>query len=78
MRIKHHPSFSIFISATFSELYKPIQDSLITRCVEIMDLDKTNKTHSTAVPSTLKSIWSKVYPKPRRCWLPTGCLVRVS
>uniref|UniRef100_A0A0R0G0E9 Protein arginine methyltransferase NDUFAF7 n=1 Tax=Glycine max TaxID=3847 RepID=A0A0R0G0E9_SOYBN len=58
---------------TFSELYKPLQDSLITRCVEIMDLDKTKTTQSTAA-STMKSIWSKVYPKPRRCWLPTGCL----
>ncbi|XP_027338673.1 uncharacterized protein LOC113852559 [Abrus precatorius] len=58
---------------TVSELYKPLQDSLITRCVEIMDLDKTKTPQSTAV-STLKSIWSKVYPKPRRCWLPTGCL----
>jgi len=77
MRITRHQSFSIFISETLSELYKPMQDSLITRCVEIMDLDKTNTTNSTAV-STMKSIWSKVYPKPRRCWLPTGCLVRVS
>ncbi|KAG5116356.1 hypothetical protein JHK84_042469 [Glycine max] len=43
---------------TFSELYKPLQDSLITRCVEIMDLDKTKTTQSTAA-STMKSIWSK-------------------
>lgn len=65
--------FKCFIRETFSELYKPLQDSLITRCVEIMDLDKTKTTQSTAA-STMKSIWSKVYPKPRRCWLPTGCL----
>ncbi|KEH37084.1 S-adenosyl-L-methionine-dependent methyltransferase, putative [Medicago truncatula] len=58
---------------TLSELYKPLQDSLVTRCVEIMDLDKTKTTQSSAA-SILKSIWSKVYPKPRRCWLPTGCL----
>ncbi|KAI9083836.1 hypothetical protein K1719_034094 [Acacia pycnantha] len=31
---------------TLSELYKPLKDSLITRCVEIMDLDKTNTTQS--------------------------------
>ncbi|KAK1591239.1 hypothetical protein Q3G72_004541 [Acer saccharum] len=24
----------------------------------------------------LRSIWSKVFPRPRRCWLPTGCMVR--
>ncbi|MED6193611.1 hypothetical protein PIB30_021263 [Stylosanthes scabra] len=58
---------------TLSELYKPLQDPLITRCVEIMDMDEAKTTQSTAVP-TLKGIWSKVYPKPRRCWLPTGCL----
>ncbi|XP_020230802.1 uncharacterized protein LOC109811455 isoform X2 [Cajanus cajan] len=58
---------------TIGELYKPLQDSLITRCAEIMDLDEIKATHSTTV-STLKSLWSKVNPKPRRCWLPTGCL----
>lgn len=68
---------STFNRETLGELYKPLQDSLVTRCVEIMDLDKTKSTQSI-VASTLKSIWSKVYPKPRRCWLPTGCLVRIS
>ncbi|CAK8531448.1 unnamed protein product [Lathyrus sativus] len=58
---------------TLSELYKPLQDSLVTRCVEITDLDKTKTPQSSAVRA-LKSIWSKVHPKPRRCWLPTGCL----
>ncbi|XP_020997099.2 uncharacterized protein LOC107483205 [Arachis duranensis] len=58
---------------TLGELYKPLQDPLITRCVEIMDMDEPKTTRSIAVP-TLKGIWSKVYPKPRRCWLPTGCL----
>ncbi|KAI4338328.1 hypothetical protein L6164_016668 [Bauhinia variegata] len=52
---------------TVSELYKPLQDSLITRCVEIMDLDEMNTTMA-------KRILSKVYPKPRQSWLPTGCL----
>ncbi|KAL5157956.1 hypothetical protein HKD37_15G042534 [Glycine soja] len=74
---RYHPPRPVLtlccIGETFSELYKPLQDSLITRCVEIMDLDKTKTTQSTAA-STMKSIWSKVYPKPRRCWLPTGCL----
>ncbi|XP_028804934.1 uncharacterized protein LOC114759869 [Neltuma alba] len=56
-----------------SELYKPLKDSLITRCVEIMDLGKTPATQSSA-RAMLKNIWSKLHPKPRRCWLPTGCL----
>ncbi|XP_054821300.1 uncharacterized protein LOC129320120 [Prosopis cineraria] len=58
---------------TLSELYKPLKDSLIARCVEIMDLDKTYTTQSNE-RSMVKNIWSKLYPKPRRCWLPTGCL----
>ncbi|XP_062149982.1 uncharacterized protein LOC133858521 [Alnus glutinosa] len=58
---------------TLSELYKPLQDSLIKRCVEIIDLDKNHSSQSSAIKMA-RSIWSKVSPKPRRCWLPTGCL----
>ncbi|KAF3457678.1 hypothetical protein FNV43_RR02336 [Rhamnella rubrinervis] len=58
---------------TLSEVYKPLQDTLIKRCVEIMDLDKSQTTQSGAM-SKAKSIWSKIFPKPQRCWLPTGCL----
>ncbi|XP_031267502.1 protein arginine methyltransferase NDUFAF7 homolog, mitochondrial [Pistacia vera] len=54
-----------------SELYKPLNDPLITRCIEIMEFDKSHTTQSS---SLLTNIWSKVFPKPRRCWLPTGCL----
>ncbi|GMI70416.1 hypothetical protein like AT1G04900 [Hibiscus trionum] len=53
-----------------SELYKPLQDSLIKRCVEIMELDKNNTRHNTFVSTS----WSKLFPKPRRSWLPTGCM----
>ncbi|KAG8636867.1 hypothetical protein MANES_15G053200v8 [Manihot esculenta] len=53
---------------TLSELYKPLQDPLIKRCVEVMELDSNQSV------SKVSSIWSKVFPKPRRCWLPTGCL----
>lgn len=58
---------------TLSELYKPLQDSLIKRCVEIIDLDKKHDSQSSAILKA-KSVWSKVFPKPQRCWLPTGCL----
>ncbi|BFG13802.1 hypothetical protein CerSpe_000760 [Prunus speciosa] len=58
---------------TLSELYKPLQDSLIKRCVEIIDLDKKHDFQSSAILKA-KSVWSKVFPKPQRCWLPTGCL----
>lgn len=53
-----------------SEVYKPLQDSLIKCCVEIMELDEHNTRQSSAVSKT----WSKLFPKPRRCWLPTGCM----
>ncbi|KAM2404239.1 hypothetical protein EV1_031244 [Malus domestica] len=58
---------------TPSELYKPLQDSLIKRCLEIIDLDKKHDSQSSAILKA-KGVWSKVFPKPRRCWLPTGCL----
>ncbi|VVA28636.1 PREDICTED: DUF185-domain-containing [Prunus dulcis] len=58
---------------TLSELYKPLQDSLIKRCVEIIDLDKKHDSQNSAILKA-KSVWSKVFPKPQRCWLPTGCL----
>ncbi|KAK8980570.1 hypothetical protein V6N11_063170 [Hibiscus sabdariffa] len=58
------------IGEGLSELYKPSQDSLIKRCVEIMELDKNNPRQNTFVSKA----WSKLFPKPRRCWLPTGCM----
>ncbi|XP_040373662.1 uncharacterized protein LOC112196494 isoform X2 [Rosa chinensis] len=58
---------------TLSELYKPLQDSLIKRCIEIIDFEKKHDSQSSALLKA-KSVWSKVFPKPRRSWLPTGCL----
>ncbi|KAK8332491.1 hypothetical protein V6Z12_A10G142300 [Gossypium hirsutum] len=55
-----------------SELYKPLQDSLIKHCVEILELDKNDTKRSSIVSKA----WSKLFPKPRRCWLPTGSMVR--
>lgn len=59
---------------TLSEVYKPLQDTLIKHCVEITDLDKSQITNGGAI-SKAKGIWSKMFPKPQRSWLPTGCLV---
>lgn len=58
---------------TLSELFKPLQDSLIKQCIEIIDLDKKHDSQSSALLKA-KGVWSKVFPKPRRSWLPTGCL----
>ncbi|XP_038720887.1 uncharacterized protein LOC120013219 [Tripterygium wilfordii] len=58
---------------SLSELYRPLQDPLIKRCIEIMELND-NLTAPSSSSSKAKGIWSKVFPKPRRSWLPTGCL----
>jgi hypothetical protein len=54
-------------SEALSELYKPLEDPLIKRCIEIVE-------HEDDPVSKPKEIWSKLFPKPRRSWLPTGCL----
>lgn len=54
-------------------MYKPLQDSLITGCLEIIDSENAARGRSTS--SIARNLWAKVFPKPRRCWLPTGCLV---
>ncbi|CAI9117763.1 OLC1v1019245C1 [Oldenlandia corymbosa var. corymbosa] len=51
-----------------SELYKPLQDPLITSCIEILDLENASGG------SIAKRMWAKLFPRSRRCWLPTGCL----
>ncbi|GFP98331.1 NADH dehydrogenase [ubiquinone] complex i assembly factor 7 homolog, partial [Phtheirospermum japonicum] len=56
------------------ELYKPIEDPLIANCMDILDLAKDGSTRGTMAGSFAKSIWATILPRPRRCWLPTGCL----
>ncbi|CAM8911755.1 unnamed protein product [Rhodiola kirilowii] len=57
-----------------AELYKPLQDPLITRCADIVDLDGKNNSRRGPLASAARNMWAKIFPKPRRCWLPTGCL----
>ncbi|KAL8100004.1 hypothetical protein AgCh_032314 [Apium graveolens] len=57
-----------------SELFKPIQDPLITKCMELLDLDKDQKTQGSSTILAAKNVWAKLFPKPKRSWLPTGCL----
>lgn len=58
---------------TLSELYKPLEDPLIKNCLEVV-----NSAKKPASPSGVRlmadTLWSKILPRPRRCWLPTGCL----
>ncbi|CAN8295559.1 unnamed protein product [Cochlearia groenlandica] len=54
-------------SEALSELYRPLEDPLIKRCIDIIE-------HEDDPVSKPKEIWSKLFPKPRRRWLPTGCL----
>ncbi|CAM8914954.1 unnamed protein product [Rhodiola kirilowii] len=57
-----------------AELYKPLQNPLITRCADIVDLDGKNNSRRGPLASAARNMWAKIFPKPRRCWLPTGCL----
>ncbi|CAM8918144.1 unnamed protein product [Rhodiola kirilowii] len=57
-----------------AELYKPLQDPLITRCADIVDVDGKNNSRRGPLASAARNMWAKIFPKPRRCWLPTGCL----
>ncbi|KAL9240117.1 hypothetical protein vseg_014374 [Gypsophila vaccaria] len=57
---------------TPSECYRPLEDRLISRCIEILGDDINGPGQGLILAA--RSIWSKVFPKPRRCWLPTGCL----
>ncbi|KAI3994611.1 hypothetical protein MKX01_007903 [Papaver californicum] len=61
-------------SANISEMYKPIQDQLIKRCIDIIDLEKDHTTGGSRAITAARNIWSKAFPKPRRSWLPTGCM----
>nr|XP_017230726.1 PREDICTED: uncharacterized protein LOC108205317 isoform X2 [Daucus carota subsp. sativus] len=63
-----------YTRSELSELFKPIQDPLITKCMEILDVDKDQKTQGSNAILAAKNLWAKLFPKPKRCWLPTGCL----
>ncbi|GAB2221765.1 hypothetical protein Droror1_Dr00012953 [Drosera rotundifolia] len=59
-------------SLTPSELCKPVQDPFIACCMDILDMEAS--ASQNRIMSLAMGMWSKVFPKPRRCWLPTGCL----
>ncbi|KAG8054254.1 hypothetical protein GUJ93_ZPchr0001g29314 [Zizania palustris] len=61
-------------SSQASEVYKPLQDPLISRCVEITGMNEENVSVRDKLTFAAKGVLSKVLPKPRRAWLPTGCL----
>ncbi|ONK72500.1 uncharacterized protein A4U43_C04F20070 [Asparagus officinalis] len=60
-------------SSQISEVYKPIEDKQIDQCIKIIGMDKELANENILI-STARSMWSKVFPKPQRVWLPTGCL----
>ncbi|KAH0449895.1 hypothetical protein IEQ34_020587 [Dendrobium chrysotoxum] len=70
--------FHLFVpfedSLKVSEIYKPLQDTLIAQCIKIIGLDKDGSTRPTRFLSATRKIWSKAFPKSRKAWLPTGCL----
>ncbi|CAD6235377.1 unnamed protein product [Miscanthus lutarioriparius] len=61
-------------SSQVSEVYKPLQDPLISRCVDIIGMNEDKASVSEKLAFAAKGVLSKVFPKPRRAWLPTGCL----
>uniref|UniRef100_A0ACD5WI74 Uncharacterized protein n=2 Tax=Avena sativa TaxID=4498 RepID=A0ACD5WI74_AVESA len=61
-------------SSQVSEVYKPLQDPLVSRCSEIVSMNEQNPSLREKLSFAAKGIFSKVFPKPRRAWLPTGCL----
>ncbi|RWW27058.1 hypothetical protein GW17_00008529, partial [Ensete ventricosum] len=61
-------------SSQVSEVYKPIQDSLIAQCVKIIGLDEDHAAGRNRLVSAASYILSRAFPKPRRSWIPTGCL----
>jgi hypothetical protein len=65
-------------SSQASEVYKPLQDPLISRCVDIIGMNEDKASVSEKLAFAAKGVLSKVFPKPRRAWLPTGCLVCLS
>ncbi|XP_066310496.1 uncharacterized protein [Miscanthus floridulus] len=62
-------------SSQASEVYKPLQDPLISRCVDIIGMKEDKASVSEKLAFAAKGVLSKVFPKPRRAWLPTGCLI---
>ncbi|XP_039122185.1 protein arginine methyltransferase NDUFAF7 homolog, mitochondrial isoform X1 [Dioscorea cayenensis subsp. rotundata] len=61
-------------SLQISEVYKPIQDPLISKCSKIIGMDEDQAVKRSSLVAAAKQIWSKAFPKPRRSWMPTGCL----
>lgn len=61
-------------SSQVCEVYRPLQDPLVSRCSEIVSLNEENPSLREKLSFAAKGLISKVFPKPRRAWLPTGCL----
>lgn len=51
-----------------------MQDPLIKKCIDIIEGTKTDAGWGASVISAARSILSKLAPKSRRSWVPTGCL----
>ncbi|ERN01817.1 hypothetical protein AMTR_s00089p00047210 [Amborella trichopoda] len=61
-------------NSSMVESYRPLQDPLIARCVDIINMDIKDRSLGAKAISAAKSVWSKILPRPRRAWIPTGCL----
>ncbi|XP_049932905.1 uncharacterized protein LOC116250809 isoform X2 [Nymphaea colorata] len=57
------------------EQFKPLQDPLIMRCIDIVNMNKKPSYLGARFNSAAASIFSKMFPKPQKAWMPTGCLM---
>ncbi|CAN6447796.1 unnamed protein product [Victoria cruziana] len=56
------------------EQHKPLQDPWITSCIDIVNMNKESSYLGTKIDSASASIFAKIFPRPRKAWMPTGCL----
>ncbi|KAK8969984.1 hypothetical protein KSP40_PGU017774 [Platanthera guangdongensis] len=61
-------------SLPVSEIYNPLQDTLIAQCIKIIDMGKDGNAQRNQSFSVARKFLSKAFPKPRKAWLPTGSL----
>lgn len=60
--------------SSISEIFRPLQDPLIKRCIDIIGREKADAGWGARAFLAARNIFSRLAPKSRRAWIPTGCL----
>ncbi|XP_024527707.1 uncharacterized protein LOC9635014 isoform X2 [Selaginella moellendorffii] len=60
----------------FVEHHRPVEDSLVSRCLEILGKERDGDSVDVVrkLTKSVKSIFSRVLPSPEKWWIPTGCM----